>query len=254
VIQEFLFDRVAVEPRDGAQPAGDRGPSAAAGFQVAGKALDVGAAGTEQPQVVLLAPAGVLAQVQLIGVAGQAAVPGQVSGEGQPLGVSEYRRSRDQRGGGGRGGHRVPPGFGLRPRGRASQGPSKRREPHGKTAPTSTPRHDPRSGRQYSTTDPDMCSLSPNIYCSRARRICFLANANHPVMRPTPQAAQSGRTKTISNIRLSQHQPHMITRLEPGTRQNGRIPPPAYQDQWHCARSGPRITPRSRPWIQDLKA
>jgi hypothetical protein len=50
-----LFDRVTVKLRDGAQPPGDGGPGAAAGFQVAGEALDVGAAGTEQPQVVLLA-------------------------------------------------------------------------------------------------------------------------------------------------------------------------------------------------------
>lgn len=39
---------------------------AAAGFQVAGEAFDVSTAGTEQAQVVLLAPACVLAQVQLV--------------------------------------------------------------------------------------------------------------------------------------------------------------------------------------------
>jgi hypothetical protein len=77
VIEEFFFDRVAVEPRDGAQPPGDGGPGAAAGFQVAGEALDVSTASTEQAQVVLLAPACVLAQVQLVGLPGQAAVPGQ---------------------------------------------------------------------------------------------------------------------------------------------------------------------------------
>jgi hypothetical protein len=52
----------------------------AAGFQVAGEALDVGAAGAEQGQVAGLAPGGVLAQVQLAGLAGQAAVPGQEPG------------------------------------------------------------------------------------------------------------------------------------------------------------------------------
>jgi hypothetical protein len=51
VIEEFFFDRVAVEARDRAQPPGDGGPGAAAGFQVAGEAFNVGAAGTEQPQV-----------------------------------------------------------------------------------------------------------------------------------------------------------------------------------------------------------
>ena len=80
VVEEFFLDGVAVEPRDGAQPAGDGGPGAAAGFQVAGEALDVGAAGLEQAELVLLAPAGELAQVQLIGLAGQAAVAGQEPG------------------------------------------------------------------------------------------------------------------------------------------------------------------------------
>jgi predicted nucleotidyltransferase len=75
-----LLDGVPAEPGDGAQPAGDGGAGAAAGFQVAGEALDAGAAGAEQGQVAGLAPAGVLAQAQLIGLAGQAAVPGQEPG------------------------------------------------------------------------------------------------------------------------------------------------------------------------------
>jgi hypothetical protein len=60
VIEEFFLDRVAVEPCDGAEPAGDGGSGAAAGFQVAGEAFDVGAAGVEQAQVMLLAPTGEL--------------------------------------------------------------------------------------------------------------------------------------------------------------------------------------------------
>ena len=44
--------------------------------QVACEALDVRAAGGEQTDLVLLAPGRVLAQVQLVGLAGQAAVPG----------------------------------------------------------------------------------------------------------------------------------------------------------------------------------
>ena len=77
MLEQLLFDGVPVEPGDGAQPPGDGGPGAAAGFQVAGEALDVGPAGLEQGQVVLLAPAGVLAQVQRVGLAGQAGVAGQ---------------------------------------------------------------------------------------------------------------------------------------------------------------------------------
>ena len=53
MVEEFFLDGVPVEPGDGAQPAGDGGPGPAAGFQVAGEALDVGAAGLEQAQVVL---------------------------------------------------------------------------------------------------------------------------------------------------------------------------------------------------------
>jgi hypothetical protein len=62
VIEGLFLDRVPVEPRDGAQPAGDGGSGAAAGFQVAGEALGVSAASLEQAQVMLLAPAGVLAR------------------------------------------------------------------------------------------------------------------------------------------------------------------------------------------------
>src|SRR4249920_2449274 len=50
--EEFFLDGVAVEPRDGAEPACDSGPGSAAGFEVAGEALDVRAAGLEQAQQV----------------------------------------------------------------------------------------------------------------------------------------------------------------------------------------------------------
>jgi hypothetical protein len=51
VIKQFFLDGVLVEPGDGAQPPGDGGPGAAAGLQVAGEALDVGAARLEQADV-----------------------------------------------------------------------------------------------------------------------------------------------------------------------------------------------------------
>jgi hypothetical protein len=66
VVQELFLDGVPVEPGDGAQPPGDGGPGAAAGFQVTGKAFDVGAPGVEQAEVAGGAPAGVLAQVQFV--------------------------------------------------------------------------------------------------------------------------------------------------------------------------------------------
>jgi hypothetical protein len=97
VIEEFLFDGVLVEPGDGAQPPGDRGAGPAAGFQFAGVGLDVGAADREQGQGPGAAPAGELAQVEGVGLAGQAAVAGQEPGEREPLGIGERRLDRDQR-------------------------------------------------------------------------------------------------------------------------------------------------------------
>ena len=101
-----------VEARDGAQAAGDGGPGAAAGFQIPGEALDVGAAGLEQADVVLLAPAGVLAQVQRVRLAGQAGVTGQEPSQGPPLRLGEHRLDGGNSGGRGRGGHGAPPGSG----------------------------------------------------------------------------------------------------------------------------------------------
>jgi hypothetical protein len=89
VIEQLLLYRVLVQPGDGAQAPGDGGAGAAPGLQVAGEALDVGAAGGEQGQSVRVAPGGVLAQVQLVGLAGQAAVPGQDPRDGEPLGGGE---------------------------------------------------------------------------------------------------------------------------------------------------------------------
>ena len=110
VIQEFLLDRVLVEPGDGAQPAGEGRAGAAPGLEFSGEAFDVGAADREQRQGAGAAPGGELAQVESVGLAGQAAVSGQVPGEGEPFGVGEGRLDRDERGGWGGSDHRVPPG------------------------------------------------------------------------------------------------------------------------------------------------
>src|SRR5262245_13454609 len=76
VIEQVLLDRVPVEPGDVTQPAGDGGLGTAVALQVAGEALDVRAAGLEETHVMLMAPACILAQVQLVRLAGQAAVAG----------------------------------------------------------------------------------------------------------------------------------------------------------------------------------
>ena len=80
MVEELFLDRIAVEPGDGAQPPGDGGPGTAAGFQITGKELDVRAADMEQAELMLLAPAGELPQVQLVRLAGQAAVGGEEPG------------------------------------------------------------------------------------------------------------------------------------------------------------------------------
>jgi hypothetical protein len=85
-------------PRDGddlAAPAGDRqGPVAALKAQV----LDVSATDGEQGYRPGPAPAGELAQVQRVRLAGQAAVSRQKPGEGDPLGIGEDRLDCGKRG------------------------------------------------------------------------------------------------------------------------------------------------------------
>jgi hypothetical protein len=97
--QEFFLDRIPVEPDDGGQPPGDRGAGPAPGFQIPGEALDVGPADGEQCQGPGPAPAGELAQIQGVRLAGQAAVSRQEPGEGDPLGVGEDGLDRGERGG-----------------------------------------------------------------------------------------------------------------------------------------------------------
>ena len=109
------FYRVLAEPGDSAQAAGDGGPGTAAGFQVTGEALDVGPAAPEQPQVVLLAPVGVLAQVRRVRLAGQAGVAARESCQGKPFRLGEHRLDMANGGGCGRSGRGAPPGFGRGP-------------------------------------------------------------------------------------------------------------------------------------------
>ena len=110
MVQELFFDSVFAEAGDGGQPAGDGGAGTSSGFQLPGEAFDVGAVDGEQGQGTGAAPAGELAQVQCIGVAGQATVPGQEPGEGEPFGVGEGRLDGSQGSGWGGSGHRAPPG------------------------------------------------------------------------------------------------------------------------------------------------
>jgi hypothetical protein len=97
--EAFLFG-VAVEADHGAEPAGDRGPGPTQGLDVAGEALDVGATRTEHRQVVFGAPGHVLAQIQRVGVAGEAAVAGQEPRQRQLLVRAEQLVSWGERGAG----------------------------------------------------------------------------------------------------------------------------------------------------------
>jgi hypothetical protein len=108
--EEFFLDGVFVEPGDGGQPPGDRGAGPAPGFQVPGKGFDLRAADGEQGQRPGPAPGCELAQVQGLGLAGQAAVSGQEPGEGDPFGIGEDGLDRGERSGWSSSGHRAPPG------------------------------------------------------------------------------------------------------------------------------------------------
>ena len=110
VVEELFLHGVLVETGDGAQPPGDGGAGPAACFQLTGERLDVAAADREQRQRAEAAPGGELAQVQGVGLAGQAAVAGQEACQGEAFGVGEGRLDGSEGGGGGRCGHRAPPG------------------------------------------------------------------------------------------------------------------------------------------------
>ena len=109
-LEELFLDRVLVEPGDGRQPPGDGRAGPAAGFEVPGEALDIGAADGEQRQAAEAAPGRELAQVQGVGLRGQASVPGQEPGEGEPFRIGEGGLDRGERGGRSGSGHRAPPG------------------------------------------------------------------------------------------------------------------------------------------------
>ena len=91
MVKEFFLDGVALEPGDRAQAACNRRTGPASGLQVPGEALDVSAAHLERAQVMLTAPAGELAEVQRVGLAGQPAVTGQEPGERQTFRAGECR-------------------------------------------------------------------------------------------------------------------------------------------------------------------
>ena len=97
VLDHPLLGRVAVETGDGGQTPSDRRPGPAAGLEVAGIELDVGAVDVEQAQAVLAAPGQELAQVERVGLLGSAAIAGQEAGESDCLDVDVARVIQDER-------------------------------------------------------------------------------------------------------------------------------------------------------------
>ena len=95
-------------------------------LHVAGKALDVGAAGLEQAQVVLVAPRRILAQIQRVRLAGQAGIGGQETSQGQLFLASEHRFGDGDYGGreGCGGGHGHLPGRAGTPEARPAKTPA----------------------------------------------------------------------------------------------------------------------------------
>ena len=110
MLEEFLLDRVFVEPGDGGQSPGNGRAGTAFRLEVAGEGLDVGPSDRTQGQRADAAPGGELAQVQRVRLPGQAALPGQEACQGETLGLGEDRLDGGEGGGGGRGGHRAPSG------------------------------------------------------------------------------------------------------------------------------------------------
>ncbi len=143
VVQELFFVGMTVEPGDGAQPPGYGGAGPPACFQFPGEGVDIGAADREQRQGTCPAPAGELAQVEGVGLAGQAAVPGQEPGERESLGVGEGRLGRDEGSRGGCGGHQAPPGTAGTWRAGAAAGPGGERCPQRTTPADDGLRYDP---------------------------------------------------------------------------------------------------------------
>ena len=67
-------------------------------LEVPAEALDVSSPDSEQSQAAAVTPGRELAQVQRVGFAGQAAVPGQEAGQGQLPLTGEHRAGRDESG------------------------------------------------------------------------------------------------------------------------------------------------------------
>jgi hypothetical protein len=93
VDQSFLFG-VPVEAGDGAQPAGHGGSGPAEGLQMSAEPFDVDPADTEQRDVSFGAPRRELAQVEPVGIEGQAAVASQEPGQGEFLGPVNSSRAQ----------------------------------------------------------------------------------------------------------------------------------------------------------------
>ena len=108
VVDQALFFGVAVEAGHGAQPSGDGGGRSSSSFEVAPEGLDVAAADLEKAQVALVAEGDELAQVQGVGVAGEAPVAAEEPGQCYMFRIDQTRVVDDD-GCRRNGGHGIPP-------------------------------------------------------------------------------------------------------------------------------------------------
>ena len=151
-----------------AQPPGDGGPGPAAGFQVAGEALDVGAARLEQAHVVSLAPAGVLAQIQRVSLARQTRIAGQEPARARRSGPVNTGSTETIAADVDVAAMGHLPGWAETRHGWASQGPSDDDSPHRQSAQMITQgNHDNPSRRRVAR-----CASSPALHTNQRRIDC----------------------------------------------------------------------------------
>ena len=181
MLEELFFNHVLVKPGDGAQPPGDGRAGPAPGFEFPGEAFDVGAADGEQRQGTGAAPGGELAQVECVRLAGQAAVPGQEPGKGEPFGIGEGGLDRGERGGWGGGGHRAPPGRAeTREAGPVARSQRMKRRTHRRRAQPVTPCHTPPESGRY--RPPRNSSRPPTRRAGRSCQTGSWRRPDYPVM------------------------------------------------------------------------
>src|SRR5258708_587687 len=191
MLEQVFLNRVAVEPGNCAQPPCHGGPGPAPGLRVAGETLNVGPTDLEQPQLTLLAPGTELAQIQGVGLAGQAGVTGQEPSQRQLLGAGEHRLGDGDHGRRGRrgGDHGYLPDPAETRKAGPAQGPSDDDLPH---------RQPIRKITQGHHDHPDRYAGSPSMRAECRYLLCWEMCTDNPILDCLRPAGRSA----IIDIRL----------------------------------------------------